>query len=291
MEIATSRHGLRITRGVVAAWIGVCLSLCAAQRAYVPADWAFLRILNPRSPGDDRIRVLQGDPVVVAFDVNPQIVGPRPTDELQLRRVDDGSTVSRQPRGPGLSGTAYLDTGAANAIGELRVVYVETATQAVRGDAGETLSVLAGAGPPPSSITVPSATVPSIQMAIGMVADGGTIRIRPGTYRERLFIAGKRVHITSLRRSLRPNVILAADRPGSILPAAEALGVINFGTGGGGSIDNLLVSGGDAGIMGTGDGEQRPGAVTIQNTILSANGRGVLGTFSELTVRSSTVVG
>ena len=94
-----------------------------------------LEVLNEPDPTTGDVVVVQGDPVEVAFEVNPA-ADTSASDLIQLRRIDDGTLVSEEARGECLSGTVFLDTNPANALGELEAVYI-TASGSILAVAGQ----------------------------------------------------------------------------------------------------------------------------------------------------------
>lgn len=133
----------------------------------------------------------------------------------------------------------------------------------------------------------------TIQEAVDAVADGGTVRIPPGTYdaaTNPIRIVGKVVHLVGMRSSdgNRP-LIRGTSRPVPVRTLADAVGLVGYGPGGGGRLENLVLEGGDAGVAGTAAGPSSPGAVTLQNVLLTGNGRGLAGTFQRLSVRNSLI--
>ncbi|MFC2172048.1 right-handed parallel beta-helix repeat-containing protein [Acidobacteriota bacterium] len=244
-----------------------------------------LTILNERDPVTYRIVVVQGDPVEVLYDVNPNILS-SPRDEIQLRRVDNGSVVSYESRGPNLSGTVYLDTNPANALGELEVVYVDPA-DTILGRVDETLMVVEdGQAGPPKTVRVPSPEAPTIQAAIDAVADGGKVLIGPGTYEETFYITGKQVNlIGSGIKGKKKRTVLLMPPPDTILPVEEAIGIVNYGPGGGGQIKGMILSGGDTGILGMKDAAGLPARLQVKDMVIQNGGRGILGSFSKLIVK------
>jgi len=133
---------------------------------------------------------------------------------------------------------------------------------------------------------------PTIQEAINMVPDGGTVRIAPGTYRETVDIVGKRVNLVGDGREGSRRALIIGAMPRGFVPVDETRGLINFGPGGGGRLSNLTLLGGDVGVRGQSDDRRgRPNRVMVADVALMQNGRGVAGTFSQLTVSHSSITG
>jgi hypothetical protein len=131
-------------------------------------------------------------------------------------------------------------------------------------------------GQQPTSLEVPT-QVPSIQAAIALVADGGEIRILPGSYTESLVIAGKRVKLIG-QGNVSPELVAAS----------PTQAVVTFGTGGGGRIENLSLRGGAAGVLGEG-ANGLPAPVLLKRVAISAGQRGIYGSFSKLALARSEI--
>jgi hypothetical protein len=265
------------------------LAVGLAGPLWAQAPAVILDVLNPVTPGTNVAVVVQGDPVQVQFAVSP-LVDSSPSDLIRLRRLDNETVVSQQTRGD-LTGTASLDTTPSSALGDLEVVYVLSATGNVLATAPQTVRVVSSGPGGPTSVTVPSPAARTIQAGIDLVADGGTIQIRPGIYRERLLVVGKRVNLVGSGSFGLRRTVIAGTLPRTIVPYQQAQGLVSFGPGGGGSISNLILQGSDAGIVGFGNAGGVPAAVQIKDAVIRLTGRGVLGSFSRLEIDRAVIVG
>ncbi len=144
-----------------------------------------------------------------------------------------------------------------------------------------------------SSAGLPEADYPgdfsSIQEAIDALADGGTLRIAPGFFNERLVIAGKDVNIVGSGsgigwRNFWKRTVLVAPRPERLVPLEDSQASIEFRSGGGGSVKNMAIRGGDIGIELNGATE-----VIIENTRIANVGYGVVGQATGVTVVDSVI--
>ena len=143
---------------------------------------------------------------------------------------------------------------------------------------------------PPTRLTVPT-DVATIREAVGLIADGGTVIVAPGTYFETIDIVGKRVNITGGAPARAGRPVIAGLVPTTAVRLADARGLINYGPGGSGRLANLTLVGGDVGVRGFANGPSRPGTVTLSDVSMLRNGRGVAGTFSQLTMDNTVVSG
>jgi hypothetical protein len=128
----------------------------------------------------------------------------------------------------------------------------------------------------------------TLQEAVDAVPDGGTLRIAQGTFQipSPIVIRDKRLHIQGAGcAELRPSAPdtstthLAGPRAGSVVPAAESVGLFNF-VRAGGSVRGLALSGFDAGVRGLEDEDSDEGEgfiprLAIENTCISNTGRGI----------------
>ena len=191
-----------------------------------------LNILNPVTPGTNLAVVTQGDPAQVQYTVSllsDFLVSP--SDLIELRRIDTGAVVSQESPPDAHSAIVLLSTSPNNAVGDLKAVYVNT-SGTILATAPQTLQVT-GVGP--STVTVPSRQARTIQAGINAVANGGTVQIGPGTYRERLVITGKQVNLVGSGSFGRRHTMIAGALPRTVVPYEHVQGLISFGPGGGGS--------------------------------------------------------
>ena len=132
----------------------------------------------------------------------------------------------------------------------------------------------------------------TIQEAIDMVADGGTVHIAPGAYMESVEIVGKRVNLIGGDRKRRDRTLIVDATPREVVPVADARGLVEYGPGGGGSLTNLTLVGRDAAVLGRStDGRTLPSEVRVRNVSMLRNGRGVTGIFSQLVVQETLISG
>lgn len=146
----------------------------------------------------------------------------------------------------------------------------------------------------PTRLTV-SRDVATIQEAVTRIADGGTVFLPPGLYdvaTNPITIAGKIVNLVGLVGSgnsgVRP-VIRGSDTPRPAASLASAVGLINYGPGGGGRLENLTLHGGDAGVRGFVERTTAPQGVSVNKVSFIKNGRGLAGTFQQLSVTNCSI--
>jgi hypothetical protein len=122
---------------------------------------------------------------------------------------------------------------------------------------------------------------PTIQAAIDLAEDGGSIFVLPGVYREMLRIVGKRLRVSGGGRAA-----LLGEPPRAVDPAERAVGLVTYLEGGGGVFEGFELRGGPNGIVGQppsgppgGEGpvpEAHAHAVTIRDVQITNSGRGIL---------------
>lgn len=134
--------------------------------------------------------------------------------------------------------------------------------------------------PKPRHVVVPSPAYPTIQRGIDAVADRGTVFVRRGVYTESLSVRGKQVDIEGEgTRGERRTEIVGLDRDAA---------VITFGPLGGGSLGDLVLSGGAYGVFGVKERDPLrerdsfPAPLAIRKSIIRETGRGIYGSFSTL---------
>lgn len=143
----------------------------------------------------------------------------------------------------------------------------------------------------PGTVHVPR-DARTIQEAIDMVADGGTVHIAPGAYIESVEIVGKRVNLIGGDRTRRDRTLIVDVTPREVVPLADARGLVEYGPAGGGSLANLTLVGRDAAVLGRStDGRTLPSEVRLRNVSMLRNGRGVTGSFSQLVVQETLISG
>ena len=155
---------------------------------------------------------------------------------------------------------------------------------------------------PPADIVAPSAAFPSIQSAIDAVADGGSIRVLPGQYRERLTVVAKRIRLTGSGSEGPRRTELVGPNADHVDDARLAVGLITYLDGGGGVLEGLLLRGGTNGVVGharreVGDLDEsrvvpaaQANALTVRDVAIRQTGRGVLWRApADLTIRHVVV--
>jgi hypothetical protein len=169
---------------------------------------------------------------------------------------------------------ARLDQLRGSTIGLLTTLLIvsamNTTAQAARCDART--------NPCPADFKVPSALYPTIQSAIDAIPDQGTVRLSAGLYVESLQIEAKQVDL------IGPD---PEEGIATIVGANPEVGAITFGGGGGGLLKGLSIEGGAYGVMA--DGAVLPSPVQIADTSISDTGRGVFGSFSDLTIKDAKI--
>jgi hypothetical protein len=138
------------------------------------------------------------------------------------------------------------------------------------------------------SLRVPSRSFPTIQSAVDAAADESTILIAHGIFRERITVVGKRLRIVGSGASGKNRTVILADTPREVLPVGRGHGLVSYAAGGGGSLENVAIVGGDAGILGA-DREAGAGNLTVSNVEISQSGRGILWQGGALSVSRSVV--
>lgn len=105
-------------------------------------------------------------------------------------------------------------------------------------------------------------------------------------------IAGKIVNVVGLagsgKAAARP-VIRGNDTPRPAASLAGAIGLINYGPGGGGRLENLTLQGGDAGVRGFVERTTAPAGVSLSKVSFIRNGRGLAGEFQQLSVTNCSI--
>lgn len=146
----------------------------------------------------------------------------------------------------------------------------------------------------PTRLTV-SRDVATIQEAVSQIADGGTVFLPSGVYdvaTNPITIAGKIVNVVGLtgsgKAAARP-VIRGHDTPRPAASLAGAVGLINYGPGGGGRLENLTLQGGDAGVRGFVERTTAPQGVSVNKVSFIKNGRGLAGEFQQLSVTNCSI--
>ena len=257
-----------------------------------------LTVLNEPTPGTPHIVVTQGDPVEVEFEVTfGDDTSPR--DMIQLRRLDSGEVVSEEMRGDRATGIALLSTEPDNALGELEVVYILATTGAVLATAEQVVLVVEDSPPePPGRVVFPSTEAPTLQAAIDLVADGGTVKIRSGVFEitEPIYVVGKRVTIKGAGRGSNsrikathligpppsPVVVERNAEQNIVTPLAEDLvGLFNI-VAADVVIKKMKLTGFDASIVCRDNDRNEFGSTTVRNVAIADTGRGILSFSSGL---------
>jgi hypothetical protein len=139
-----------------------------------------------------------------------------------------------------------------------------------------------------SRVVVPSGDFRTIQQGIDAVDAGGTVHIKPGTYQETLIVA-KEVSLIGAGARGRERTEIVGARPTEVVPADRATGIVTYVGGGGGEIKALMVRGGHAGILGVATDGRAPAALELKDLIIEDSGRGILGSFSQLTMKEMRI--
>jgi hypothetical protein len=134
--------------------------------------------------------------------------------------------------------------------------------------------------PQPRHVVVPSPAYPTIQRGIDAVADRGTVFVRRGVYNESLSVRGKQVDIEGEgARGERRTEIVGLDRDAA---------VITYGPRAGGSLGDVVLSGGAYGVAGVKERDPLrerdsfPSPLVIRESVIRGSGRGIYGSFSTL---------
>lgn len=147
----------------------------------------------------------------------------------------------------------------------------------------------------------PSPTFRSLQSAIDAAPEGATVEIRAGTYelerpifvRKRLIIRGAgsgRTHDRRVTRLVGPQPNPVTDEGGNLILRAEAVqGALNV-VAADVVVQDLRLSGFDAGIVQKDDAEGNSASLVVADTYIDDTGRGILSLSSgSLSVRDSLV--
>jgi hypothetical protein len=120
----------------------------------------------------------------------------------------------------------------------------------------------------------------TVQAAVNAVADGGTVRIAPGTYSENVIVAGKNVHLRGQGQLGQTTIAGVNQGP-----------VVTFSPGAGGSVRNLVLTNGSSGVFAHADQQTPPAHVAIRHAAIDAFGFGVVGTYDRLDVDGTNLDG
>jgi Right handed beta helix region len=137
-------------------------------------------------------------------------------------------------------------------------------------------------------VVVPSPAFRTIQQGIDAVAAGGAVHIKPGTYQETLIVA-KEVSLIGAGAQGADRTEIVGARPTEVVPVDRATAIVTFIAGGGGEIKALALRGGHVGILGIATENRSPAALEVKDLIIEDSGRGILGSFSELTVKETRI--
>jgi len=281
---------LVLAKLILAVSIGVFLvPVGNNQTAWAETDaLVSLFILNAPDPTTEQIILTKGQDVEVEY-ITPAAADLGASDLIQLRRLDTGEVVNQVARGDQPQGIVLLDTDFDNALGELKVIYfhfTQSGGGSVIAEADQTVHVIGDVPPePPAMVEVPSSEAPTIQAAINLVADGGTVEIARGVYEEILWIHGKEVNLVGSGTKKGKSTILRGPGPAVFPPlAGDALALIKFTDGGGGTVRDIRLERGDAGIHGIDAAN-----LLIKDVVFAEGGWGILGSYFRLTIRDMEI--
>jgi len=281
-----------VRRPLLPARLAALLLLLATSRAALAVS---VEVLNDVPPGANQVEVVQGDPVLVRYQVSP-LERSSSSDLIQLRDMADAAIIDEEVRGDSLNGRLALDTSAAQVSAILEVVYVYGPSGTVLATADLAVRVVEDTGEAPDLVEFPGADVTTLQGALDLVADGGTVQIGAGTFEvtEPLYVVGKRVVIEGAGEG---RTLLAGPEPQPVtddlgdivLEAAGVEGVLNL-LGSEAEVRDLALSGGDAGILIADATEGDGAAVDVQDVVIGGTGRGVLALSSGDLALSDTTI-
>ena len=168
------------------------------------------------------------------------------------------------------------------------------ATGPVAGNSGFWRMNLEMASNPAINTSGPNISVPreasTLQAAVDLLPNGGTVYVSTGVYTNPVTISGKNVNFVGISSDAKP--IIQGPAISGYTSFTNALGIINYGPNASGAVMNLVIVGGDTGIRGftSSDPRDLPPNVTLSNVTLTRNVRGVAGSFSQLTVSASSIL-
>ncbi len=143
--------------------------------------------------------------------------------------------------------------------------------------------------PAPEELTVPSELAPTIQAAVDLVADGGTIELEGGVFEETVIISGKQVHIVGAGTH-EDGTLWLGEIPESPEDCEDGTALITYGAGGGGSLTDIAFMGGDIAIAGVEEDGERPAELEVKDVSISETGNAVAGTFSAFAMEDFEVL-
>ncbi len=135
---------------------------------------------------------------------------------------------------------------------------------------------------PPERVIVPSDGTLTIQDAIDLVADGGTIELEAGTFEETVVIRDKEIEIIGAGTDLEDGTVWVGEIPETVEDTEDGTALITYGAGGGGYLEDIAFIGGDIAITGVEEEGERPAALEIEDVTISETGNAVAGEFSSL---------
>ena len=152
------------------------------------------------------------------------------------------------------------------------------------------------------TIEWPDPAFRDLQAAIDAAPDGATVEIGPGVHpiERPIFVLGRRLVIKGagsgrkgekrITHLVGPPPRPVTDEEGNlVLRAAAVEGLFNF-VGAGSTVQDLKISGFDAGIVTKDDPEGRSGPTIVHDLIIADTGRGILSlASSDLTVKDTTI--
>ena len=106
---------------------------------------------------------------------------------------------------------------------------------------------------------------------------------------EEILTVAKRISLIGSGALGKRRTEIVGPRPTEVVPLDRAIGVVNYQPDAGGKIENLLIRGRDAGVLGIAVGDRFPAALKVKDVIIHQGGRGNAGSFSDLTVEQTKV--
>ena len=138
----------------------------------------------------------------------------------------------------------------------------------------------------PPTVTAPSAAYPTLQSGVDAVCPNGTVNVPAGTFSEAITVT-KRVTIAGA----------GAASTTIVDTSATSFGAVTYLNGGGGTLKNVTLKGGAAGVQGSipwlvgaNDTASVPSAVVLDTVVVRGAASGVRGYFGSLTLKNTQVL-